>query len=307
MTRLALGSTVGGYHVESVLGEGATAEVYAVRHVGTGQRYALKLLLLQERAQETRFLREAGVLASLRHPNIVRTHGVLVLDGHPALLLELVEGPTLASLLADGCPPWSTAVVLFQGLLGGVASAHEAGFVHRDLKPANVLLRARRSGLQPLVSDFGLARILSPDHLVEHATRTGAAMGTLGYMAPEQFTDAKRADHRADIFSLGVVLYELASGTRPFRSPGFFDLLTEIRTGRYVDLAVVAPGLPGAVHDAVRACLSADPAGRPATCGALARVLFPAGSPVPVDGTPPAAAAQATSPTLSPPTFRLED
>ncbi len=280
------GSEHGGFLVESILGEGGTAAVYRVRQRSTGQSYAMKVLHTADRGHETRLVREAGVLAQLRHPNIVRTYGFLMIEERPALLMDVVEGPTLADVLASDRPSTNAGLALFRSVLRGVAHAHEAGFVHRDLKPANVLLTARAEGWHPRVTDFGIVRILSPEGFSAHQTRTGMAMGTLGYMAPEQIADARRADHRADIFSLGVILYELTCGRRPFTSAGLVELVAEIRVGVQLDPAGLAPDLPAWLRHAFMSCLAFDPAQRPATCGELAAMV---GLDADFDGTPPPA------------------
>lgn len=278
MSPVQPGQTWNGYAVEAVLASGATAEVLRVRHLATGQRYALKVLSSAHATSGRRLAREAGALALLRHANIVRTHGFLDVGTRLGLLLELVEGGTL-----DGPPrPPAEALALFRGVLAGVAHAHEQGFVHRDLKPANVLLT--KSGV-PKVADFGLVRAITQDAFAAHLTDTGTAMGTLGFCAPEQLVDAKRASHVADVYSLGCLLYAMITGHPPFRARVLVDVYDDAMRGRWSR----EHDLPGPIVAAIGAALAPEPSARPATCGHLAALLYPPAVAERIDGRPPAA------------------
>lgn len=199
----------GKYRVEGHIGRGATADVYLVRHLWLDRRYALKIPRADRRIDMARFQKEAQLQATLDHPNLVRVHDLTVISGRTGMVMEYVEG---GALVAAG--PLEPAEVdeLVQGVLEGAAQAHGKGFVHRDLKPANVLISRSESSFVPKIADFGIAKVLSATRI----TRTGSTLGTLRYMAPEQLTDASRVDARADVFSLGILFYEIVCGAHPF-------------------------------------------------------------------------------------------
>jgi len=209
---LAVGTHIADrYEVEAHLGRGGMGSVYQVRDTATGTACALKVLPRVDAALRQRLLREGRLQGSLDHPGVVRVIDVIDVDGHPGLVLELVPGGrTLADRLAEGPIPHEELEHLAHGLFDAVTAAHAHGLVHRDLKPANILL----DGGQPRVADFGLAKALGEQGSV--ATATGALLGTPAYMAPEQVQDPRAVDARADVFSLGAVLYELLSGERAF-------------------------------------------------------------------------------------------
>ena len=216
---LALGASVGQYIVERVIGRGGMATVYRVRHRDLGTQHALKVLHVQRRGLRERFLQEGRLQANIRHPNLVAVTDVVWSGEHPGLVLELVDGPTLADVVAQGPLPVTEALRLFRQIVDGVHHAHAQGLVHRDLKPQNVLLGTGTDGLrQARVADFGIAKVLAGSE--EPAlTRSGMPIGTPRYMAPEQIRDASRVDARADIFSLGCILYEMVCGAIRCRAP----------------------------------------------------------------------------------------
>ena len=213
--KLNPGTTVDRYVVEEILGAGGTAMVYLVRHKSLGTRHALKVLTISSAAIRERMLREGQVQATLQHPNVVAVTDVIEIEGQPGLLMERIVGPSLERALSKYKLAMGDAEVLFHGILSGVRAAHDMGLVHRDLKPANVLLQRTQAGFVPKVTDFGLAKVLEADPAVIH-TRSGIAMGTPSYMAPEQIRDARTVDQRADIWSLGCLLYELMTRRRTF-------------------------------------------------------------------------------------------
>ncbi|MCB9689345.1 MAG: protein kinase [Alphaproteobacteria bacterium] len=236
-------ATIGPYVVVRVAGRGGMAVVYQVRHRHLGTDHALKRLLHAE-SSAARLRQEARTQASLVHRNVVRLVEVLDFDGEPALVLEYVAGPTLAEFLGARRLTLEQVDDLARGVLAGVAAAHRADLVHRDLKPANVLLDPVPDGIVPKVADFGLAKALAGDDPT--LTRTGAVMGTPAYMAPEQVTNTKAADARSDVYALGVMLFEIVSGTRP-------EDVTSL------DL----PGdLPSRMTSTIRRALCAEPADR---------------------------------------------
>ena len=205
------GQRIANYEVISHLGRGGMGTVVQVREVATDQRYALKVLPRVDDALRQRLLREGRLQGRLDHPGIVPVVDVLDIDGHPGLVLELVPGGrTLADRIAEGGLDDAEVHRLADALFDAVEAAHAIGLVHRDLKPANILMHDGH----PRIADFGLAKAMG--ELGSVATATGALLGTPAYMAPEQVQDAKSVDARADLFSLGAVLYELIAGRRAF-------------------------------------------------------------------------------------------
>src|SRR5688572_3041039 len=230
---LEIGTRVGAFELTGTLGAGGMGEVYRARDSKLGRDVALKILPdhLIDADRLARFTREAQVVASLSHPNIGAIHGLEQIDGRPVLVLELVEGPTLADRIAQGPLPQDDAVSIARQIAEALEAAHEQGVVHRDLKPANVKLRP--DGLVKVL-DFGLAKLadqvqddrslrleadqnptMSPTITSPAMTGVGLILGTAAYMSPEQAA-GKPADKRADIWSFGVVLWEMLTGRRLF-------------------------------------------------------------------------------------------
>ena len=210
-----------------------------------------------------RFQREAKSLASLNHPNIAAIHGLEDANGRPALVLELVEGPTLADRIAQGPIPLDEALPIAKQIAEALEAAHEQGIIHRDLKPANIKVRADGT---VKVLDFGLAKAIDPTltsdltqspTMSAAATRAGVIMGTAAYMAPEQ-AKGKPVDKRADIWAFGCVLYEMLSGTRAFAGDDAADLLASVVRSE-PDWDALPPDVPVLLHSLLRRCLAKDP------------------------------------------------
>jgi serine/threonine protein kinase len=254
----APGTVLDRYVVEGVLGQGGMAMVYRVRHVQLGTIHALKVLHAPNPGVRDRFLQEGRVQGQLRHPNIVPVTDLVEIAGAPGLVMEFVDGPSLEALLERYRPTLEQADALAQGILEGVAHAHRQGFIHRDLKPANVLLAMSPAGLVPKVADFGLAKMIRGESDNMGQTRSGMIMGTPSYMAPEQIRDSKNVDHRADIFSLGVILYELLAGKKPFEGADIVQLYTAITKGQYAPISEVVPGIPDRMERAIAGALVTD-------------------------------------------------
>ena len=269
---LAVGSAVDRYVVEGLLGDSGGSMVYKVRHRTLGSAHALKVLATHSDRVKDRLIAEGRVQASLAHPNIVGVTDLVDVHGWPGLVMQLVEGPSLAELLSAQRIDLPEAERLFAGILDAVEVAHAAGVVHRDLKPSNILLAPSVRGFVPRVADFGLARAISNDPGLR-ATRSGAGMGTPNYMAPEQIRDAKHVDHRADVFALGCILHELVTGALTFDGACDIDIFDAIVAERYRPPTDAVPGLPARVDRAIRGALTADRTKRIPDCETLRRVL----------------------------------
>ncbi len=240
-------------------------EVYRARDTKLGRDVALKVLpdiFADDPERLARFQREARVLASLNHPNIAAIYGLEEQDGVRALVLELVEGPTLAERIAQGAIPVDEALPIARQIAEALEAAHERGVIHRDLKPANV--KVKSDGMVKVL-DFGLAKALQRDAgsdpsesptMTAAATRMGVIMGTAAYMSPEQ-ARGKTVDKRADIWAFGAVLFEMLTGQRAFPGEAVADLLAGI-IERSPDFDTLPPNTPMSVRVLVRRCLEKD-------------------------------------------------
>ncbi|MFO0758858.1 MAG: serine/threonine-protein kinase [Byssovorax sp.] len=288
-SRLREGSVFGGkYQIESVLGEGAMGIVVAARHVDFGRRFAIKCLLpghRDDRGMVARFQREARATARLKSEHIARVvdaGDIELCPGEPSvhyLVMEHHEGADLRSLMKSGGPfsIREAADYVSQACLG-LAEAHALGIVHRDLKPAN-LFRTRRADGTCLIKviDFGIAKYQSPNTSGDalDVTECASMMGTLHYMAPEQMVDAKSVDGRADVWSLGVTLYELCTGKKPFTGVDSTDLTFSILASEPRPLAELLPAADRDFSRVVMRCLARTRDNRMSSVVELARALAP--------------------------------
>ncbi len=258
------GTKLGAYEIQSPLGAGGMGEVYRATDTKLGRDVALKVLpaeMAQDPERLARFRREAKALAQLDHPNIVTIYSVEESDGVHFLTMQLVEGQPLDRLIpASGLP--ADQIVEIAGALGdALAAAHEKGIVHRDLKPANVMVSNEG---RVKVLDFGLAKDVGATDPADatltsdHRTQVGVVMGTPAYMSPEQ-TSGRPLDHRTDIFSLGVVLHEMATGRRPFDGSSSAELVSAILRDTPPPVTDARPDLPGDLARIIRRCLEKDP------------------------------------------------
>ncbi len=263
------------YAIEAVLGEGGMGTVYRTRHVTLGRALALKVLrsdLAQEPELAARFLVEAQATAAIEHPNVVSiTDFGRLPDKRPYFVMELLTGQTLSALIRAGGPlPASAAVHVAIAIASGLEAAHAAGVVHRDLKPENVFLLDDASK-EVRVVDFGAALIVGASRL----TKKGVVFGTPYYMSPEQAA-GKDVDHRADIYALGVMLYEMLTARVPFEGDTYMGVLTQHMfvlpkppSEAFPDLC----GKLGAVEAVLLRALEKDPAARFPTMHAFAEAL----------------------------------
>jgi serine/threonine-protein kinase len=265
------------YVVDSIIAHGGMATVYLVRHEKLKSRHAVKVLDLPTANIRSRLLQEGRIQASLRHPNIVSVTDALEVDGHPALVMEYVDGPSLAEVLEErGAIDLPTAELWFTAIVGAVGYAHDRGLVHRDLKPDNVLMAPLSGGYLVKVTDFGIAKVVQ-DYMDErndrHKTRTGTGMGTPAYMPPEQVTNAGQVDHRADIFALGAILYELVTGHRAFPGENLLSIYNASADGDFEPPGALVEDLPDRIVAAIEGCLEPNPEQRIASCKDLLEVV----------------------------------
>ena len=264
---LASGTRLGPYEVLGPLGVGGMGEVYRAHDPKLKREVAIKVLpeaFAQDPERMKRFEREAHVLASLNHPNIAAIYGLEEADGIRALVLELVEGPTLAERIAAGPVPLEETIRIGIQMAQGLEAAHEKAIIHRDLKPANVKLT--KDG-DVKILDFGLAKALEAESssvettnsptLTRAATLAGVLLGTAAYMSPEQ-AKGKPADRRADVWAFGVVLYEMLTARRAFAGEDVSETLASVLT-RDPDLSVLPADVPARLRGLIARCLTKDP------------------------------------------------
>jgi serine/threonine protein kinase len=264
-----LGRRLGPYEIIGLLGAGGMGEVYRATDTNLKRQVAVKVLpaaLAADTERLTRFQREAEVLASLNHPHIAHIHGLERSGGTTALVMELVEGPTLADRIARGPIPVDETLDIAKQITEALEAAHEQGIIHRDLKPANVKLRGDGT---VKVLDFGLAKVLEPavamspgvaqsPTITSPAMMTGVGMllGTAAYMSPEQVR-GRPVDKRADIWAFGCVLFEMLSGKRPFDGETVTDTLARVLQ-RHPDWDDLPVDTPLVLRSLLRRCLEKD-------------------------------------------------
>ena len=277
---LNTGTRLGPYEIVTPLGAGGMGEVYRARDSRLGREVAIKVLpaeFSQDSERRARFEQEARAASALNHPNIVSVYDIGTADGHLFVAMELVEGKTLRELVENGRLPSSRTLDVGVQIADGLARAHGAGIVHRDLKPENVMVS--RDGFVKIL-DFGLAKLSTPTDegasdlptAAPRATDPGTVMGTAGYMSPEQAA-GRPVDFRSDQFSLGTILYEMATGKRPFQRETAPQTLSAIIQDDPEPLGSLNSRTPAPLRWAVERCLSKDPEERFASTKDLARDL----------------------------------
>ena len=238
------------YRIARLLGEGGMGSVYLAEHVLIGKRVAVKFLIAEfVRNEEAvkRFFREARAAATIDHKNIIDVMDMgISAQGEPYIVMEYLEGESLADLMAR-CGPidFAAALGIAVPVLSALAAAHDKGIVHRDLKPENVFIVSRK-GEEPLIKliDFGISKFTGESAQETKLTQTGALLGTPEYMSPEQARGKGDLDHRADIYSVGLMLYEMLGGELPFTGENYNTLLINILTTQPRSILEVAPTLP---------------------------------------------------------------
>ncbi len=268
---LATGTKLGPYDIQSSLGAGGMGEVYQARDTRLDRTVAIKILATQvsdDSEAKQRFDREARAISSLNHPNICALYDVGTQDGVSYIVMEYLEGKTLADRLDKGPLSFEQLLKYAIDICEGLDRAHRSGVIHRDLKPGNIMLT--KSGAK--LMDFGLAKSVSitaspasgltatsfSPAKSQPLTGQGTVLGTFQYMSPEQ-VEGKEADTRSDIFSLGCVLYEMATGKRAFEGKSMASVMAAVLEREPVPISTVEPGLPPALGRLVKACLAKDP------------------------------------------------
>ncbi|MEN0065443.1 MAG: tetratricopeptide repeat protein [Myxococcota bacterium] len=254
------------FEILEALGHGGAASVWKVRDRVRQQQHALKVLHTDHPSLRARMAREQVFQDQVRHRNVVAIHELVDLSGRPGLLLELVDGPDLATYLRDRTPTEAQIDALAAGILAGLKAIHDAGVIHRDIKPSNVLLAREGRQLVPKVADFGIARSLTAPVVGPGLTQTGALVGTLAYMAPEQIRDPRRVGRVSDVWSVGCLLYRVVAGRDAFGGRDNGDVISAVLEGR---LDPLPESLPGRWRVAIAAALHPDPKQRPDGCAAL--------------------------------------
>jgi len=289
---LKIGSTIGDYQVVGVLGAGGMGSVYQVRNLISDRVEALKVLLPDlsgDPSLAERFQREIKVLASLDHPNIAQFRSAFRSGNQILMVMECVEGVTLEHRLKEGPLPVAQALDAIGQVLAALEYAHGRGIVHRDIKPANIVLTP--AGVVKLM-DFGIAKAAT-DHRL---TVTGTTVGSLYYMSPEQIQGAVTADARSDLYSVGVTLYQLVTGKRPFDGDSQYAIMAAHLEKTPVPPVMLDPRLPQALNDLILMSVAKDPDSRFQTAGAFRNALAAVAATL-----APTEAVAAPPPALAPP------
>src|SRR6185369_12882908 len=252
---------IGPYQLLSQIGQGGSGDVYLAIDTRLDRKVALKLMAADftgDTERISRFRQEARTTSTLNHPNIVTIFEIGEADNRHYIATEYVEGETLRARLASHFLETKETLSIATQLVDALAAAHDAGIIHRDIKPENIIVR--RDGLVKVL-DFGIAKLTSPnanaraDHLT---TRTGMVLGTAAYMSPEQ-ARGQKVDHRTDIFSVGVLLFEMLSGQKPFEGETWSDVMAAVLVKEPPRLDSIAPQVSAALRRIVERCLEKTP------------------------------------------------
>ena len=272
-------SLISHYRILSKLGEGGMAEVYLAQDMKLGRRVAMKFLPPETSADQharRRLVREAQAAATLEHQNICAIYEVGEADGHTFIVMQYVDGATLYKFLQGRALDVPTALSLSVQIADALTEAHSHGIIHRDLKPQNIMITARQ---QAKVMDFGLAKVMDGAEVVESEAKTrsllttpGTIIGTIPYMSPEQVR-GERIDERSDIFSFGVLFYEMLTGYQPFAAANGVATISAILTKEPEPIQQYLPSCPAALERIVRKCLAKDKEQRYQTMNEVATEL----------------------------------
>jgi serine/threonine-protein kinase len=276
--RLQPGARLGSYTITRCIGEGGMGVVYEGVHESLGKRVAIKTLHGAHGPDSDelveRFVREGKAAAKIQHPNVVDVFDVAVHDSTPYLVMEYLEGQDLAAKMEHEAPIAPNAIAdLIIPIVSALSAAHDAGIVHRDLKPENVFLTHAKGGaLEPKLVDFGISKLQGE---ALHLTGTNAILGTPYYMSPEQAGSSKNVDHRSDIFSLGVILYQCVTHELPFKGDSLYQLLGEIMYKDPPQVSALAQGIAPAFEAVIVRAMQKDPAARFQSALELGAALLP--------------------------------
>ena len=262
------GKRVGDYQILNELGSGGMGRVYKVRNVLSDRIEAMKILLPNLAGREdiaARFLREIKLMANLNHPNIAALRTAFTADNQLVMIMEYVEGTDLAARLEHGPIPPPDAVNYIQQVLSALSYAHQQHVIHRDIKPSNMMLTPQ--GVVKLM-DFGIARAGEERSI----TMTGTTLGSLGYMSPEQ-VKGEPTDARSDLYSVGVSLYEMVTGQRPFQASSDYSIMAAHVKEVPKPPVELHPGLPAAMNEIIIMSIAKDPAQRFQTADAFRNAL----------------------------------
>src|SRR5438874_4621116 len=280
---------LGKYELKERLGRGGMAEVWKALDTQLQRYVAIKLLHTDLRADPnfmTRFVREAQAIASLRHPNIVQIHDFQAstdeLDNTAYMVMNYIEGPTLAEYIRDTSrigmfPPLADIVHVFASISSAIDYAHRRGMIHRDIKPTNIMLDRRHSPGQqmgkPILMDFGIVKLLGTS--ANTLTGTGSLIGTPLYMSPEQ-AQGHPGNERSDIYSLGVILYEICTGVRPFQGDNPSVIMLQHISAIPTHPGIINPNIRPALATVILRSLAKDPAARFPTASSMATAMLDA-------------------------------
>ena len=293
-----IGERVGDYEVVEVLGAGGMGQIFKVRNLLSERIEAMKVLLPDletDPGLADRFLREIKVQAALDHPNIAKLHTAMRVGNQLLMFMEFVEGDSLAKRMERGPIPPSEAAAITAQVLDALSHAHEHGVVHRDIKPANIMIT--RAGVVKLL-DFGIARVRADRRL----TQTGSVVGSLFYMAPEQIRGAE-PDQGSDIYSLGIVLYEMVTGRRPFGGDSDYQIMSAHLQQTPVAPVDVVAEVPAELSQIILTAIAKDPGARFQSAAAFRAALVDAFPEIgaSVRGAPASASGRFAAPPPLPP------
>src|SRR5258706_6915188 len=263
-----IGQTISHYHILDKLGEGGMGVVYKAEDTKLKRIIALKFLppeLAASDQDKARFVQEAQAASALNHPNVCTIHDIQEHDGQMFMVMEFADGQTLRE--KEGSINPAKAIDIGVQIAEGLAAAHEKGIVHRDIKPENIMVR--KDGIVQIM-DFGLAKLRASR--ASRLTKEGSTVGTAGFMSPEQI-QGQETDHRSDIFSLGVVLYELFTGELPFKGVHETALLYEIVNVDAVPMSASKPEIEATLDGIVLECLAKEPSERYQSVAEVAKEL----------------------------------
>jgi serine/threonine-protein kinase len=281
MAEVKPGDRVGQYVLRRELGRGAMATVFEAEHAALGKRVALKRMhphLAADPTAAARFMREGKAATQIRSPHVVDVFDVASDDGVPFLVMELLEGADLAAALRERRKlPLQEIADLVVPVAVATQAAHEAGVIHRDLKPGNILLTRRGDGVSPIVLDFGISKILTD--VERDLTASEVLLGTVHYMSPEQTRGGRAASALSDQYALGVILYECATGAKPFAGSTPYAVMHAIVSARVTPPSVLDPALPAAFDEVVLRAMSRDARKRYPSVRALGAALLAWASP----------------------------